>query len=80
MEDPDVPRDLALARKYGLEFDSDDLTYFLGRERVIPSNAPGMSLWREKIFALMTRNARSATDFYHLPPNRVVELGGQVEI
>ena len=80
MEDPNVPRDLALAREHGLEIDPEDVTYFLGREQVLPSNLPGMARWREQLFALMSRNARNATDFFRLPPDRVVELGAQVEI
>ena len=52
----------------------------LGRETLIPSRRPGMALWRESLFAWMSRSATSALDFFHLPPNRVVELGTQVEI
>jgi KUP system potassium uptake protein len=56
-------------------------TYFLGREKLIAAKTTrGMALWRERLFALMSRNARSATDFFRLPPNRVVELGAQVEL
>lgn len=80
MEDPNVPRDLVRARKQGLEFKSADVTYFLGRERLIASKKPGMAIWRENLFATMSRNARAATDFFRLPPDRVVELGSQVEI
>ncbi len=80
VENPNVPRDLALAREHGLEIDPEAVTYFLGREQVLPSNRPGMARWRERLFALMSRNARNATDFFRLPPDRVVELGAQVEI
>ncbi|MCE7984105.1 MAG: potassium transporter Kup [Caldilinea sp. CFX5] len=80
MEDPNVPRDLVRARKQGLEFKSSEVTYFLGRERLIASKKPGMAIWRENLFAAMSRNARAATDFFRLPPDRVVELGSQVEI
>ncbi len=56
-------------------------TYFLGRETLIaPRRARGMALWREKLFAFLSRNPRSATSFFRLPPNRVVELGAQVEL
>jgi KUP system potassium uptake protein len=55
-------------------------TFFLGRETVIASRDPGMMIWREKLFALMSRNASSATAYFCLPPNRVVELGSQIEI
>ena len=55
-------------------------TFFLGRETLIPSSRPGMALWREHVFAVMSRNARPATSFFGLPPNRVVELGAQIEL
>ena len=57
-------------------------TYFLGREKLIASRRDDreMARWRERLFSLMSRNARSATDFFRLPPNRVVELGAQVEL
>jgi KUP system potassium uptake protein len=80
MEDPNVPRDLAQARRQGLEFKPADVTYFLGRERLFASKKPGMAIWRENLFAAMTRNARNATDFFRLPADRVVELGAQVEM
>jgi KUP system potassium uptake protein len=57
-----------------------ETTYFLGRETVIASGHPGMALWRERLFALLSRNAQTATAYFRLPPNRVVELGAQVEI
>jgi KUP system potassium uptake protein len=57
-----------------------ETTYFLGRETLIATKRPGMALWRERLFALMSRNARPATTFFRLPPNRVVELGAQVEL
>ena len=82
MEDVDVPKALsALNGQYGLALSSMTTTYFLGREKLIASKETrGMALWRERLFALMSRNARSATDFFRLPPNRVVELGAQVEL
>jgi KUP system potassium uptake protein len=57
-----------------------ETTYFLGRETLIATKRPGMALWRERLFALMSRNARPATMFFRLPPERVVELGAQVEL
>jgi KUP system potassium uptake protein len=57
-----------------------ETTYFLGRETLLATRHPGMALWREHLFALMSRNARPATTFFKLPPNRVVELGAQVEL
>ena len=80
MEDPDVPTALDQARQQGLELDADDLTYFLGRETIIVTRRRGMAIWREKLFVLMARNAVRATGFFRLPPERVVELGVQVEL
>lgn len=80
MEDPNVPEALIRACEKGLALDEDDITYFLGRETLIVSNNPGMAMWREHLFALMTRNAVRATTFFRLPPERVVELGVQVEL
>ena len=77
---PNIPEALALARERGLELDDEDVTYFLGRETLIVSRAPGMAMWRERLFVLMARNAVRATAFFRLPPERVVELGVQVEI
>jgi KUP system potassium uptake protein len=81
MEEPDVP---ALLERVGAERHLNippmDTTYFLGRETLIVTPRPsGMATWREKIFASMMRNAESAARFFRLPPNRVVELGAQIE-
>jgi KUP system potassium uptake protein len=80
MEDPDVPAALLQAREQGLTLDADDLIYFLGRETIIVTRKKGMAIWREKLFVLMARNAIRATAFFRLPPERVVELGVQVEM
>ncbi|MFL5383361.1 MAG: KUP/HAK/KT family potassium transporter [Longimicrobiaceae bacterium] len=80
MEDPDVPAALAEVRHSGLELPPMRTTYFLGRETLIVSKKPGMAIWRERLFAVMSRNARTATSFFGLPPNRVVELGAQIEL
>jgi KUP system potassium uptake protein len=80
MEDPDVPTALLGGRDKGLPVDVDDLTYFLGRETIIVTRKEGMAIWREKLFVLMARNAVRATAFFRLPPERVVELGVQVEM
>jgi len=80
MQDPDVPEALSLARERGLIMDVDDITFFLGRETIIVTRRPGMAIWREKLFVLMARNAVRATAFFRLPPERVVELGVQVEM
>jgi KUP system potassium uptake protein len=80
MEDPSVPEVLESMVSPNPTFKERETTYFLGRETVIAGKHPGMMLWREKLFALMSRNASSATAYFCLPPNRVVELGAQVEI
>jgi KUP system potassium uptake protein len=80
MEDPDVPAALLQAREQGLVLDADDVIYFLGRETIIVTRRKGMAIWREKLFVLMARNAVRATAFFRLPPERVVELGVQVEM
>jgi KUP system potassium uptake protein len=81
MEDPDIPNALEnLDPKFGLIFSMEETTFFLGRETVIAGRDPGMMIWREKLFAFMSRNASSATAYFCLPPDRVVELGSQIEI
>ena len=80
MEDPDVPAALLEARERGLPLVADDVTYFLGRETIIVTRRKGMAIWREKLFVLMSRNAVRATAFFRLPPERVMELGVQVEM
>jgi KUP system potassium uptake protein len=80
MEDPDVPVSLMRACELGLPIDMNDLTYFLGRETIIVTRRKGMAVWREKLFVVMARNAVRATAFFKLPPERVVELGVQVEM
>jgi KUP system potassium uptake protein len=80
MDEPNVPQALELVRSSELNLSPGRTTYFLGRETLIPSRKPGMALWREHLFAVMSRNARPATSFFWLPPNRVVELGAQIEL
>jgi KUP system potassium uptake protein len=80
MEDPNVPRALRQARQLGVPLDLGDVTYFLGRETIIVTERKGMARWRERLFVLMARNAVRATAFFRLPPERVVELGVQVEM
>ena len=79
MQTPNIPVALRLAEGMGLELDLDHVTYFLGRESIIPTDeVPAMQLWRARLFAFIARNAMGATTFYKLPPDRVVELGIQV--
>jgi KUP system potassium uptake protein len=80
MEDPNVPDALDEVRGRGLHLDLEDVTFFLGRETIIVTKQRGMAIWREKLFVLMARNAVRATAFFRLPPERVVELGVQVEM
>ena len=79
MEQPDVPELLAAAAKGGLKLPPEP-SYYLSRETVVPSAHPGMALWRERLFGVMLRNAKPASAFFGLKPNRVVELGAQIEI
>jgi KUP system potassium uptake protein len=64
----------------GSELDVSEVTFFLGRETVIPSDVVSMAPWRERLFAFMLRAAASASRFFKLPPDQVVEVGSQVEI
>lgn len=77
---PNVPRALERCKDYGIDLQPMETSYFLSRETLIPSQRPGMAIWREKIFAMMARNGTSATAFFKIPTNRVVELGTQVEL
>jgi KUP system potassium uptake protein len=79
-DEPDIPQALDLAVSQGLQFEPMETSYFLSRETLIPTVSPGMALWREKLFVAMARNSGSATAYFKLPTNRVVELGTQVEI
>jgi KUP system potassium uptake protein len=79
-DEPDLPRDLPLCSKYGLELDPMDTSFFIGKEILIASEKSGMAYWRKKIFIGLFRSAESITNQFKLPPNRVVELGSQVRI
>jgi KUP system potassium uptake protein len=79
-EEPNVPEALARCRERGLSFDLMDTSFFLSREKVVPSVNPDLPPWRERIFATLSALALNATEFFKIPPNRVVELGTQVEI
>lgn len=80
MEESNVSEILEACEAKGLRFLPEETTFFLSRETIIPTKHPGMAIWREKLFAVMARNAQPATAFFRLPANRVVELGMQVEI
>jgi KUP system potassium uptake protein len=80
MDLPDVPRLLRQVRSAALPIDLERTSYFLGRERLIPAGRSGMARWREWLFSVMSQNAQSATTYFRIPPNQVVELGAQVEL
>jgi len=80
LEETDVPAALQTVTMCGDKFDMMKTSFFLSRQTLIPSDKPGMALWREKLFAWMLRNAASAMEFFRLPTNRVVELGSQLKI
>ncbi|CAB3661019.1 potassium transporter Kup [Trinickia soli] len=80
-ETPDVKAVLfELERIYGMQFELMDTSFFLARETVVPTQLPGMSILRERVFAWMHQNAAKPTDFFRIPANRVVELGTKIEI
>ncbi len=80
MEHPDIPAALAQCTRFGHAFDMMHTSFFLSRETIVPTRLPGMALWRERLFAVMNRNAAAASDFFRIPTNRVVELGTRLEI
>jgi KUP system potassium uptake protein len=80
METPNVPDVLERCRPHGLQTRAMETSYFLGREQLLPTGRAPMARWRKKLFIVMTRNARSATEYFGLPPNRVVELGAQIQL
>jgi KUP system potassium uptake protein len=79
MDDIDVPKAMSEC-PCGMQFDLMDTTFFFSRENLIPTRGKGMAIWREHLFTSMARNAASPMTFFRIPPNRVVELGTQLEI
>jgi KUP system potassium uptake protein len=80
-EAPDVNSVLALTtHQFDMQFELMETSFFIARDTVVPSKLPGMSMWRERIFAWMHQNAAKPSDFFHIPANRVVELGTKIEI
>jgi KUP system potassium uptake protein len=79
-DEPDIPAALKLCKDQGISFDVMTTSFFLGRETLIPRIATNMPMWRGKLFIAMFRNAGSVANFFNLPPNRVVEMGTQVEL
>jgi KUP system potassium uptake protein len=80
MEEPDVPRALSGLSAPGLSLDVQQAPYFVNRTRVIPTDLPGMALWREQLYRVMRHNAASAADFFRLPASRVFEISTSVEV
>jgi len=81
MQSPNIPAALRLCEKLGLNISEDNITYYVGRETLIPSQKVSTWWpWRRHLFVFLSRNAMRNTAFYHLPPEDIVELGFQVEI
>ena len=80
MDDTDVPKVLSEIRVDGLDLDPAKTSYFLGRETLVATHRHAMAAWREKLFIWMARNAAGAGLFFRLPPNRIIELGAQIEV
>ncbi len=79
-DETDIPKALELSKQYAFDFNMMETSFFIARQNVIATPGSGMSMWREQLFAGMSRNARDAADYYRIPANRVIELGTQVEI
>jgi len=80
MESPNLPKALQACRKKGLKFDIMSTSFFLGKRTLVPAEQPGMPLWQDKLFIFLTKNAANPTDFFKIPPGRVVELGAQLTL
>jgi KUP system potassium uptake protein len=80
MQSPNALEILALCKERGMDVDQNDTSFFLGRETLLTTGKSSMAPWRKALFAIMSRNARPATAFFGLPPNRVVEMGTQIEL
>jgi KUP system potassium uptake protein len=79
MQQPNVPQLMQLLNARGVRTRPMETSYYLGREQLIPTGPGKMAKWRKQLFIFLSRNARSATQFFSIPPNRVVELGTQIE-
>jgi KUP system potassium uptake protein len=80
MDDPNVPATLQQIDHPGIEYDPEDVTYFIGHESIVAGKAPGMNPLAEHLFVLLNRGADSAVRFFNLPTDRVFEVGSRVEI
>ena len=80
MDEPNIPDIIRLCQQKGVPVDPSSAIYILGRETLVATDDPGMALWREHLFAFMTRNAQSAMTYFSLPEKQVIEIGVQVRI
>jgi KUP system potassium uptake protein len=80
MQTPNVLEVLDACEAKGLKTNKADTSFFLGRETLLLTHKRGLALWRKMLFVYMSRNARPANAFFQIPPNRVVELGTQIEL
>lgn len=80
METPKVVEIMKLAAAAGFETKASDISYYLGRERLLPTGTAKLARWRKRLYIVMSRNSPSAAEFFGIPPNRAVELGAQLEM
>lgn len=80
METPDLPVALTELRRHGIALDAMETSFFLGRDTIVPASRSRLATWQRRLFVWLARSGASAPDFFRLPPNRVVELGTQVEV
>lgn len=80
METPDIPKTLSKVTLPNVQFDHMQVTYFLGKERLVISKKKTMYKWQKYLFQFLAHNSLDATTFFNLPSNRVVELGTQIEL
>ncbi len=80
MQDPNVLSELLRVDQAILGFDPRQATYFLSRNTLLATGRSGMARWRERLFVLLARNATRPSEFFQLPPNRIVELGQRLEL
>jgi KUP system potassium uptake protein len=80
MQSPDLMQTLRSCGARGLKLNEADTSFYLGRETLLSVDGKGMAMWRKRLFRFLSRNSRSATDFFSLPANRVVEIGSQIEL
>ena len=80
MEEPDIPRALAQCRILQFRFNLMETSFFVGREKIVPARRSPLSRWRQALFILLSNTMLKITDFFDIPTNRVIELGGQIEV